>query len=349
MVSSIKLQNLQKSYTSGFKLSINNLELKNNNLNVIVGSNGSGKTTLLKLIALLEKEDKGKIIFNNENSYIDNPVELRKEIGFLMQNPYLFSVSVFENIALGLKIRKYPKDEIINRVKGVIKDLGIENLVNHSIKSLSGGEFRKVALAQVLVFKPNILLLDEPMTNIDEQSQLNIEELIKDIYSKYKTLIVVTTHSIMQAYRLSSLPDGKAGEIISLSKGQITDFIYENVFRGKLEACLPAGQTGSEGLKSIKLSSNTKIIVSTEKEGDACIAVDPEDIIVSTEVLKSSARNCLQGKIVKIESIGTNVRLLIDIGVPLYSIITRQSFEEMGINLNSKVFASFKVNSVKVI
>ena len=338
MITSISLENIRKGYTpSNFSLSIDNLEFNHHGINVIVGPNGSGKSTLLRLIAFVEKPEGGRVLFDGQDVLCasNGQGEFCRKIGFVTQNPYLFNMDVGGNVSLGLKIRKYSRGEITSRVKETLRTLNISHLASRDVRELSGGERQKVALAQVLVLKPEILLLDEPTASIDAQSVSAIEETIGKIQRELQSVVIMTTHSLSQAYRIS--PD-----IISLAQGRIADFVHENIFFGELKE-------HSGGLKHLKVAEDLEIILTTEKSGSVHVAVDPEDIIVSGQKPQTSARNCFRGRVTKVESIGPNVRLVVDVGVEIYSIITKQSFTELGINLASEVYASFKVNSVQVI
>lgn len=226
MMRSITLRDIHKKYyQTRFALHINNLEFSNRDIHVIVGPNGSGKTSLLKLIALLDRPNRGRVLYDDKDIYLNGnrPENLRKKIGFVMQNPYLFNTDVFENIELGLKIRKYPRDEAASKVKNILAMLEIEHLTRQSVKCLSRGEYQKVAIAQVLVLEPEVILMDEPAANVDRESTLLIEEIIKNIRKKYNPIIIMTSHSLTQAYRV-------APNIISIKKGKIADSINENIF-----------------------------------------------------------------------------------------------------------------------
>lgn len=337
-ICSVTLKNVRKRYhPAHFTLHINNLEFRNRNIHVIVGPNGSGKSSLLKLIALLDKPDEGGILFNGKDTFLNHGGRnrLRKSIGFVMQNPYLFNMNVFENVALGLQMRKYPRNEIVSKVKNIVSSLRIQHLAERRVKYLSRGEYQKVAIAQVLVLEPEIILMDEPAANIDAQSTLSIEEAVKNIQKNFNSIIIMTTHSLTQAYRISP-------EIISIREGRIVDFVHENIFFGEIK-------DSAGGLQCMNASEGVEIIFSTEKRGNGYIAIDPENIIISKDAVKTSARNTFSGKIIKIELLGPNVRVLIDAGVQIYSVITKQSFQELGINLGSTACAGFKVNSVKVL
>lgn len=224
MIRAVEFKNVTKSLSSRFdqfSLKIDCLKLCNENIHVIVGPNGCGKTTLLNLIAGVDKQDKGSIFFNDGDS--------RRKKGFLMQRHYLFNMSVFENVALGLKIRKYGKDEIGLKVRKILAAFKIGHLSERNIKNLSGGERQRTAIAQILVLEPQVILMDEPTANIDAQNVFFIEELIKDIHKKYKPLIIITTHSFSQAYRMSSgiifMAGGRIADTSAALKG---NFAYEN-------------------------------------------------------------------------------------------------------------------------
>jgi len=252
MISSVRLENIQKNLSSNFSLNVDRLEFHNKYIHVIVGPNGSGKTTLLRLIALLDKPDRGRVLFNDKDVFEnDGRGPLRRRIGFLMQNPYLFDGDVLDNVSLGLKIRKYPNNEIRSRVKNILRTWNIQHLAGQKVKCLSSGEYQKVAIAQVLVLEPEVILIDEPTANIDTQSIFSIEETIRDIQKKVNSTIIMTTHSFTQAYRMSS-------EIISVREGKVVDFVHENVFFGEIKS-----STGS--LQCMDVSKGVRIVFSTEK------------------------------------------------------------------------------------
>lgn len=217
MISSIRLEKIVKNHTpEGFTLCIDNLEFSNNHIHVVAGSNGSGKSTLLRVISLLDSPDKGRIMFDNECVFPgqNGQKRLRKKIGFVMQNPYLFNMNVFENVAIGLKIRRYKRAETVSMVRKILVDFKIDHLSNQNANKLSSGELQKVAIAQILVWEPKVILLDEPTANIDAQSTLSIEKIIKQIHKTLDSLIIITTHSLDQAYRISS-------NTISLREGKV--------------------------------------------------------------------------------------------------------------------------------
>ncbi|MBI4656443.1 MAG: ABC transporter ATP-binding protein [Elusimicrobia bacterium] len=194
----IKLENLKKSYNHTFVLDIPYLEFEANKLHIILGPNGSGKTTLLSILADIEKIDHGKIYYKNKE--VDNGM-LRRKITLVLQSPYIFNTTVFNNIAYGLKIRSVAKKEIDDKVSVVLKKLGLEKFTNQNGIQLSQGEMHKVAIARALVIDPDMLLLDEPYSDLDPFNIQLVENLLKET----KKTIIMTTQDKDQTHRLADV------------------------------------------------------------------------------------------------------------------------------------------------
>lgn len=194
----ITLKNLKKVYKNKTVLNINTLCLKEGRIYGIIGPNGAGKSTMLRIMAGLEEATTGKVFYNEKE--LDNTV-IRK-VTYMSQSPYLLRESVLNNISYPLKIRKQRKKVIDEKVINIMREFNVFDLKNQLATSLSGGESQKVALARALVFKPELLLLDEPTANIDPNSIEIIEKaIIKRNKEKNMTTIIIT-HNIGQAKRL---------------------------------------------------------------------------------------------------------------------------------------------------
>lgn len=162
-------------------------------LSVIIGPNGAGKTTLLKVIAGLVKYN-GHIFF--DDMCVDNLPPYERRISYVPQNNALFpNMSVRDNIAFGLKIRKLD----LRKAEEIIEMLGLNSVVDKYPAKLSGGEARKVALARALAVNPNVLLLDEPFTNLDTESRSIIGQEIMMLVKKLKITVLMSTHSVERA------------------------------------------------------------------------------------------------------------------------------------------------------
>jgi len=259
----------------------------------------------------------------------------RRRIAYLAQNPYLFKMSVYENVSFGLKLRGLPPAIIHKKVEEILSVLSLSGLSRKNAHELSGGEAQRVALARTLVLESSVFLLDEPTANVDKRNIRELEKLILSLSREKGVTVILTTHSQEQAYRMSK-------NIISIINGRIKNIVYENVFSGILEE-------EESGLKSVRLKNNLRIKVSSGQKGTVSIAVDPRDIILSRERLDSSALNNFYGTITKLEEINGSLRVYVEAGTVFCALITHHSFYNMRLNIGREVWVTFKANSVKAI
>ena len=208
----IDINNLKKKYGDKTVLDIENLTIQRGKITGIIGPNGCGKTTLINIISGIEDDFSGALRYNNQ--CMDKQVI--ENMTYVFQKPYLFKSSVYENIAYPLKLRNIKKDKRDELVLDIIKKLEIKDLTGKRADLLSGGESQKVALARALVFIPKLLLLDEPMSNIDPESIKIMEREIINFYKSKKATIVIVTHNLEQSKRLCH-------NIINLEHGKILE------------------------------------------------------------------------------------------------------------------------------
>lgn len=194
----IKINGLTMKYQQREALRIPSLSIKRNSLLGIIGPNGAGKSTLVKLIAGIDHPSGGLITYDDQTMNSS----LQQKITMVFQKPYLLRTTVFNNIAYPLKLRHFSSSIIQERASNIIKDFEIEAIAKQNAWTLSGGEAQKVALARALVFKPSLLILDEPTANIDPASIVSMEKMIKKAHAHEKTTIIIVTHNILQAKRL---------------------------------------------------------------------------------------------------------------------------------------------------
>jgi ABC-type sugar transport system ATPase subunit len=169
---------------------------------VILGPTGSGKTTLFEIIAGFIKPDKGKIFFENEDITEKKPEQ--RSIGLVYQDYQLFPhLDVYNNIAFGLKLRKLSQTDIEEKIQEIAETFNIKHLLKSNVRSLSGGEKQKVALARSLVIEPKILLMDEPFSAIDEEGRGKLIEEFKSFRRNLSSLIILVTHNQEEAYELA--------------------------------------------------------------------------------------------------------------------------------------------------
>ncbi len=208
----IELKNIDKSFDERQKVIDNlNLSIHDGEFLVLVGPSGCGKSTTLRLIAGLEAASSGDI-FIGENRVNDIPPKNR-DISMVFQNYALYPhMTVHDNIAFGLKLRKYPKVEIEKRVKEAADILEIHSLLSRKPKQLSGGQRQRVALGRAIVRKPKVFLFDEPLSNLDAKLRVQMRAEIKKLHRKLKTTMVYVTHDQVEAMtmgdRIAIMKDG---------------------------------------------------------------------------------------------------------------------------------------------
>lgn len=206
----IVVSDVKKYYGENLVLNIDKLNIKSTKITGITGPNGCGKSTLLNIIAGFDDNYLGDVTY--EGKKIDK--KLYSEMTIITQKPYLFKRTVFENISYPLKIRKVSKIEIKKKVEDILKKLEISYLRDKRADKLSGGESQKVSLARGLVFKPKLMLLDEPTSNIDPESIKVMEKQILEYNKKENGTVIIVTHNLEQSKRLCD-------EVYYLEKGQV--------------------------------------------------------------------------------------------------------------------------------
>lgn len=186
---------------------------------VLLGVNGAGKSTLMRIVAGLEEADSGKIMFNNQT--IDSK-SMRQVSTLVFQKTAMFTMSVYDNLAFGLKIRKVPREEIPSKVADALSDVRLSGFEKRRAKKLSGGEQQRVALARAFLLDSRVLLLDEPTANLDPNSATIIEKAI--IAKKTQNrIIVMATHNLTQARRI-------ADQIVHIYNGRIVEVAEPEAF-----------------------------------------------------------------------------------------------------------------------
>jgi tungstate transport system ATP-binding protein len=225
MAPAYQLTNLSKPYAGRLVLNIDHLEIHPGEILAVIGPSGAGKSTLLRMLNFLESPDSGKVYFQGQPvNYQKVPLEFRRTVTTVFQNPALLSGNVGSNLQFGLRLRGLKDGH--RDVDEMLERLGLTSLRRSPAHTLSGGEAQRVALARALILKPSVLLLDEPTANLDPYNVEMIESVIRGINQTHQTTIVLVTHNIFQARRL-------ADRVALLLNGEIvetadTQTFYEN-------------------------------------------------------------------------------------------------------------------------
>ncbi len=203
-MASLKLKNIYKKYPGGVT-AVNdfNLDIQDKEFVVLVGPSGCGKSTTLRMIAGLEEITSGELLIDGK--LVNDIAPKDRDIAMVFQNYALYPhMTVFENMAFGLKLRKTPKGEIKKRVQEAARILEIEHLLDRSIKALSGGQRQRVALGRAIVREPKVFLMDEPLSNLDAKLRATMRTEIIRLHQRLQTTIIYVTHDQTEAMTMGS-------------------------------------------------------------------------------------------------------------------------------------------------
>lgn len=311
----VELKNINKTY-GDFKASDNvNFQIEKGKLIGLLGASGSGKTTILRMIAGLETPDSGEIIIDGQ--VVNDIPASKRGIGFVFQNYALFRyMSVYDNIAFGLKVQKAEKKYIHDRVMELVKLIGLEGLEKRYPSQLSGGQRQRVAFARALAPNPHLLLLDEPFAAIDAKVRKELRSWLKEMIEKLGITSIFVTHDQDEAIEV-------ADEIIITNKGRIEQKgtpldIYQNPQTPYVASFFgqPSTVKNYEGFHSFEKIENAN---------EAIIRPEFVKVTKKNEVqrFKSSAS---EGVIEKVSFRGDNLEL--SIRVNDYLITAKRGLEE---------------------
>ncbi len=354
----LKAFDLRWSGKGAFLLDIPSIEVMKGEVLVILGTSGSGKSTLLRCLGLLDRPNGGMILW--EEGVVKGEAEalrIRRKMALVQQKPCLFDMTVDENIAYGLVIRKTKRAVIDRKVKEAMKLLHIEHLSGRGIMALSGGEAHRVSLARALITKPELLLIDEPFLSLDHSLKVHLRRDVKEILRSHCMTALYVTHerddALFMADRVAVMAGGRIVQIgtpteifnrpSSLEVAQCVGF--ETVCEGVVENC-------SEGLLDIRVGSSLIQAVTQDiSSGNVFVTVRPEEVTLIRGDRKdtTSARNCMAGKVTSLEHQMAVCRVTVDTGFPLVAYITKLSHCEMNLQVGDTVTSTFKAHSVHVI
>jgi len=302
----IKIKNLSKNFFTLRRGRVNalrniNLEIEPGSFFVLLGPSGCGKSTLLNIIAGIEQQSTGEIYFNekiiasSDKKVFLSPKE--RDVAMVFQSYALYPhMTVFENIAFPLKISKLDKDEIKRKVEEASEILELKNLLEAKPKELSGGQRQRVALGRAIVRNPSVLLLDEPLSNLDAMLRINMRSELKSLQRKLNITTIYVTHDQTEALSLGDkIAVIKDGEIQQLGN---PDQIYndpQNLFVAKFLGSPPINIFGEQFFEYI--SNKTDI---TKNRTNLIAGIRPEQIKITEK-----DKGLFNAKIKMINSLGS--------------------------------------------
>ena len=313
----LELKNLTKKFGDFTAVDSMSLIVGDGEMIALLGGSGCGKTTTLRMIAGFTNPTQGQILVDGKD--VGSIAPYRRNIGIFFQNYALFPhMTVFENVAFGLKLKKLGKDEISSRVRSILDLVKLEGLDGRYPRELSGGQQQRVALARALVMEPSILLLDEPLSNLDAKLRVEMQVEIKNIQKKLGITTIIVTHDHEEAVSLADrVIVMNAGKILQIGTPQeifdrpcspfVADFMGYSTFIH--------GVAGAEkgDLREV-LCGGTTLLVSAERAkeipaGAQCIlAIRSEQM----NLADAPGDNIVQGTIRAITYHGNRTRLEVD-------------------------------------
>ena len=308
----IRLENLTKRYQEVTAVDHLNSEIEDGDLVCLLGPSGCGKSTTLSIIAGLEQATEGAIYFDEEN--VGGLEAEERDIGMVFQDYALYPhMTVQENIAFPLKMQGWKKKDRIEKVKEAAKMLQIEEYLKRKPGKLSGGQQQRVAIARAIVKNPKILLLDEPLSNLDARLRIELRDEIRRVQKQLGITTIFVTHDQEEALSISD-------KILLMEKGKISQYsspkeMYmepQNVFAAKFLGNPPmnfvSGEKVEDGISLLLGDENVTVKKGTiheagELKGSVCVGIRPEAL----ELCSTEEEEAISGVITGIQTLGKDM------------------------------------------
>jgi len=354
----LSLHDIRVRYDEPTVLQVDSLAVYPGEVLAIMGPNGAGKSTLLRLMGLLQRPTQGKIYFHGREVILTDGLSIRRRMASVFQEPLLLNASVYDNAALGLRLRGLDGRTIEQRIHPWLEHLGIEHLARRQARTLSGGEAQRTSLVRALALGPELLLLDEPFSPLDPPTREGLLLDLERILRETGITTVFVTHDRDEAFmlgdRVAVLIDGKIHQVGAAAEVFLRP-VNEAVahFVGIETKLSGVVETAGEGLAQVRFNGGCVKVVGDFQSGEhVLLCLRPEDITLSApgEDLKSSADNRLIAKLVKIIPWGAHYRAELACGDSrLVALIMRPSLLELKLHEGDDAVASFKATAVHVI
>jgi multiple sugar transport system ATP-binding protein len=322
-VASVRLEHVKKVY-AGNVVAVQSLDLevKDHEFVVLVGPSGCGKSTTLRMIAGLEELTEGNIFI--EDALVNDIPPKDRDIAMVFQNYALYPhMSVYENLAFGLKLRKFPKQEIEQRVREAASILGIQDLLDRKPKALSGGQRQRVAVGRAIVRKPKVFLFDEPLSNLDAKLRVQMRTEITKLHHRLDATMIYVTHdqteAMTMADRIVLMKDGFVQQIddpLGMYNRPVNKFVAGfvgspsmNFFEGTIErdGALAFVEDGSKSSWQLPAQFDSRLIPFAGKR--IVLGLRPEDVALDTHSAADHAKIAVKVLVEVVEPMGNEILL----------------------------------------
>jgi multiple sugar transport system ATP-binding protein len=324
-VAKLSLRHVYKNYGDVKVVKDFNLEIDDKEFIVFVGPSGCGKSTTLRMIAGLEEISSGEIWIGDK--LVNNVPPKDRDIAMVFQNYALYPhMNVYENMAFGLKLRKFSKQEIDKRVKEAAEILGLSHLLSRKPKELSGGQRQRVALGRAIVREPAVFLMDEPLSNLDAKLRVQMRTELSKLHARLQTTTIYVTHDQVEAMTMGT-------RIVVMKDGIIQQVAPPQELYDQPNNLFVAGFIGSPAMNFLRgtLSADGKVfdggtfkIALPEKLVAAAagkyankkviLGVRPEDVKADADYVRSNEAFKLTAKVDVIEPLGAEIFLYLSTG-----------------------------------
>lgn len=351
----IQLKDIVKRFGKLEAVSHISLEIHDGELFTLLGPSGCGKTTILRLIGGFHKPDVGEIYFDGKPVTSIPPYE--RNIGMVFQNYALWPhMTIFNNITYGLKLKKISKQDIADKVSHVLKLVNLTGLENRYPGQLSGGQQQRVALARALVLNPDVLLLDEPLSNLDAKIRIQVRAEIRKLQKDLGITTIYVTHDQEEALTLSDrIAVINLGKLLQIGSPRdlyqrpenpfVADFIgINNLIPGDVQEII-----ATENWMKVQSKVGPLICLGNErfKPGDHCmVSVRPETASISQSEESQKEFNCIAGTVSFASYIGNTIRYDIEIDHEIiFKIDIQNPIDHNPFAIGEKVYVSFPVKT----
>ena len=355
----IRAESVVACYGKQTVLQIPHLSVEKGEVLAVIGPNGAGKSTLLQVLGLLHRPLHGRLFFDGQDvTDPSNIVALRRRMALVFQKPLLFRGSVFDNVTLGLRLRRLPKGEIVRRAERWLAKLNISHLADRSAAKLSVGEAQRVNLARSLALNPDLFLLDEPFASLDPPTQASMVEEFQNILGETKTTTVLVTHSrseaLMLGHRLAVLINGQMAQLdrpenvfSHPASREVAAFLgVETLVKGRVLST-------ADGISKVAMAHHQVMVAgSYPPEEEQLFCLRPEDIslfLPESRAEIQSDLNVISGTVMRVVPMETQFKVIVNCSFPVTVLVSKQEFIDLSLARDKQVLLAFKPRTVHAI